>query len=62
LVAFPEAFRFLMEYRFVMYGLVLIIMMRFRPQGVLGWKSELPYRFPKLARAQLAGESELKVK
>ncbi|MGI6038410.1 MAG: branched-chain amino acid ABC transporter permease [Limnochordia bacterium] len=62
LVAFPEAFRFLMEYRFVMYGLVLIIMMRFRPQGVLGWKSELPYRFPKLARAQLTGESELKVK
>ena len=50
LLSFPEMTRFLMNYRFVFYGLILIIMMRFRPQGILGWKSQLPYRFPKLLR------------
>ncbi len=43
LIAFPEASRFLMEYRFVLYGLILVLMMRFRPQGILGWRSTLPY-------------------
>lgn len=50
LIAFPEMARFLMNYRFVFYGLVLILMMRFRPQGILGWKSQLPYRLPKKLR------------
>lgn len=53
LIAFPEVFRFLMDYRFVVYGLILIIMMRFRPQGVLGWKSQMPYKMPKMAKLQL---------
>lgn len=53
LIIFPEASRFLMDYRFVVYGLLLIVMMRFRPQGLLGWKSRLPYNIPKLARKQL---------
>ena len=53
LIAFPEVFRFLMDYRFVVYGLILILMMRFRPQGVLGWKSQLPYKLTKLVRQQL---------
>ena len=43
LVAFPELSRFLMEYRFVLYGVILVVMMRFRPQGILGWPSRLPY-------------------
>ena len=43
LIAFPEVSRFLMEYRFVLYGIILVIMMRFRPQGILGYKSVLPY-------------------
>jgi len=47
LVAFPEVFRFLADFRFVVYGLLLIIMMRFRPQGILGWKSRLPYKMPR---------------
>jgi branched-chain amino acid transport system permease protein len=42
-----------MDYRFVVYGIVLVIMMRFRPQGALGWKSKMPYKFPKLARQKL---------
>jgi len=53
LIAFPEASRFLMDYRFVVYGIVLVVMMRFRPQGALGWKSQLPYKFPKLAKQEL---------
>lgn len=46
LVSFPELLRFLEQYRFVFYGLVLVLMMRFRPQGLLGWQSRLPYKFP----------------
>lgn len=42
----PEALRFISEYRYMIYGLVLVIMMAFRPQGlldpnVLGWFSKL---------------------
>ena len=44
LIAFPDVSRFLMEYRFVLYGVILVVMMRFRPQGILGWRSTLPYR------------------
>ena len=47
LIAFPEVSRFLMEYRFVLYGVILVVMMRFRPQGILGWKSTLPYQLTK---------------
>ncbi len=46
---FPEVFRFLNEWRFVVYGLLLVLMMRFRPQGALGWQSTLPYHFSKRA-------------
>lgn len=47
LVSFPEVLRFMESYRFVMYGLILVIMMRFRPQGLLGWQSRDPYKMPK---------------
>jgi ABC-type branched-chain amino acid transport system, permease component len=50
LVAFPEILRPLQAYRFVVYGLILVLMMRFRPQGALGWKSKRPYKFPKGVR------------
>ena len=56
LIWLPEASRFLMEYRFVVYGLLLILMMRFRPQGLLGWKTRMPYKLPKLAKKQLETE------
>jgi branched-chain amino acid transport system permease protein len=42
-----------MDYLFVVYGLVLVLMMRFRPQGILGWKSQMPYKMPKAVRQQL---------
>ena len=35
------------NYRFVVYGLLLIFMMRFRSQGLLGGLSKKPYKLPK---------------
>jgi branched-chain amino acid transport system permease protein len=46
----PEVLRFISEYRYVIYGLILILMMAFRPQGlidvsILQWfKVKLPKR------------------
>ena len=56
LVAFPEVSRSLMKYRFVLYGVILVLMMRFRPEGLLGWKSSLPYKLSKKVQAKLSGE------
>jgi branched-chain amino acid transport system permease protein len=36
LTAIPEMFRFTAEYRMLIYGAVLLVLIRFRPQGVLG--------------------------
>lgn len=47
LVSFPEILRFLQEYRFVVYGVILVLMMRFRPQGLLGGQKKTPYKLPK---------------
>ena len=47
LIAFPEVLRSLADYRFVVYGLLLIFMMRFRSQGLLGGLSKKPYKLPK---------------
>ena len=51
---FPEVFRGLNEWRFVVFGLLLVLVMRFRPQGVLGWESTQPYHFSKRCMAMLA--------
>ena len=47
LITMPEMFRFLEGYRFILYGVLLVIMMRFRPEGLLGFKSTLPYALPR---------------
>jgi len=62
LIVLPEVSRFLMDYRFVLYGAILVIMMRFRPQGILGWKSQLPYKLSKQVTERLkkAGTEEAK--
>ena len=39
LIALPESIRFLGEYRFILYGLLLIVMLRFRPYGLLNARS-----------------------
>lgn len=36
LVTLPEVFRFAAEYRILIYGVVLLLLVRFRPQGLLG--------------------------
>jgi branched-chain amino acid transport system permease protein len=36
LVGLPEAFRALAEYRMLFYGVVLLLLIRYRPQGLLG--------------------------
>ena len=36
LIAIPELFRAVSEYRMLLYGLVLIIVMQVRPQGLFG--------------------------
>ncbi|WIM12355.1 ABC transporter permease [Enhydrobacter sp.] len=36
LVGLPEVFRIAAEYRMLIYGLVLLLLIRFRPQGLLG--------------------------
>ena len=53
LILFPEVFRFLQQWRFVIYGVLLVLMMQFRPQGILGWQSTLPYRLTKQTRKEL---------
>jgi len=34
LIAVPELFRFLTDYRMILYGLILIVMMLFRREGL----------------------------
>jgi branched-chain amino acid transport system permease protein len=36
LIGLPEIFRGLAEYRMLIYGLVLLLLIRVRPQGLLG--------------------------
>ncbi len=38
LIIMPEKLRFIQDYRFLIYGLVLIFMLLFRPQGLLPYK------------------------
>jgi branched-chain amino acid transport system permease protein len=59
LIVFPEVSRFLMDYRFVIYGFILVVMMRFRPQGLLGWQPRVPLRFSKAVKKILRREGLL---
>jgi branched-chain amino acid transport system permease protein len=36
LTGLPEVFRGLVDYRYLLYGLALVLLIRFRPQGLLG--------------------------
>lgn len=65
LIAFPEVLRFLAAYRFIIYGLILVVMMRFRPQGLLGGLSKKPYKLPKgihLPQSLMGNEEESRSK
>jgi branched-chain amino acid transport system permease protein len=36
LVGLPEVFRFAADYRMLVYGLILLLLVGFRPQGLFG--------------------------
>lgn len=58
LIILPEALRSLEGLRFVIYGLCLVLMMRFRPQGLLGGEPKTPYRFPRGVVADKGSEKK----
>lgn len=51
LISFPEFLRFAAEYRFIIYGLILVLMMRFKPEGLLGGHHKTKYKLPKGVRS-----------
>ena len=52
----PELFRPIMEYRMLMYGLLLVVMMRYQPNGLLGQDSYLWNKFSLLSKRILRGK------
>jgi branched-chain amino acid transport system permease protein len=51
LTILPEMLRFLSGWRLVIYGIALVFLMLFRPQGIYGGK-ELPFLVPKIRRPE----------
>lgn len=47
LIAFPEVLRFLYLYKYIIYGLILVILMRFKPSGLFGSRDRRKYKLPK---------------
>ena len=47
LIAFPEILRFLNLYKYIIYGLILVVLMRFKPSGLFGSRSRRRYKLPK---------------
>jgi branched-chain amino acid transport system permease protein len=43
LTIFPEVTRFMVEWRMLLVGALMVLMMIFRPQGILGGKTKLPW-------------------
>ncbi len=48
--ALPEISRPAMEYRTLLYGVILLLLMRFQPEGILGERSLLPRAWRRLCR------------
>ncbi len=46
LIIFPEALRSFAQFRFIIYGLILVMIMRYRPQGLMGGQSKYKYKLP----------------
>jgi branched-chain amino acid transport system permease protein len=44
----PELFRFISDYRMIVYGGLLVLMMLFQPQGILGSNSVVTNLFGRL--------------
>ena len=54
--AAPEVLRFAADYRMILYGGILVLMMRFQPQGLLGCDSFILRGLHKLFPKDKAGE------
>lgn len=51
----PELFRFMSDYRMIVYGGLLVLMMRFQPQGLLGENSFLIRNINKISVKTIKG-------
>lgn len=51
----PEVFRFVSDYRMLVYGGLLVLMMRFQPQGLVGEDSYLLQKWAAI-RGRTKGE------
>lgn len=47
LIAFPEILRALNLYKYIIYGLILVVLMRCKPSGLFGARDRRKYRLPK---------------
>ena len=59
LITLPEVLQFMYQYRFIVYGALLVVMMIYRPTGILGWQSPLPYKLPKGTEKVLSEVSDV---
>lgn len=56
--ALPEVLRFADEYRMLVYGILLVVMVRFQPQGLLGENSVILRTFERLTKGRKAAKNE----
>ena len=54
----PQVFRFLDQWRFMVFGILLVLILRYRPQGLLGWNTTLPFKIPEKAKQIVAENAE----
>ena len=59
LVAVPEVLRFFTDWRLIVYGLMFVVIMIFRPQGLLGYR-EMNLDFIGRIWARLTGRNRAK--
>lgn len=57
--ALPEAFRFVSDYRLLAFGAILVLMLRFQPQGLLGDESFVRKLVSRLWRRRRTGARHL---
>ncbi len=54
--ALPEVFRFISDYRLLAFGALLVLMLRFQPEGLLGSGGRLQQWFGRVARRPRSGK------
>ena len=56
----PEKLRFFSEYRLLMFGILLVVMMRFRPEGIVAnRRRQLEFHESDTELAEVIGEEHL---